>query len=496
MDDNFKKCPFCGKELPLEQMFCPYCVHRLDVYENKKEEFVNNKKTKWPIILIGIAVLGIVLFLTVVMCNIFIGGHQKQESQKSDSMNDYAYGMLYNTMSQIESDSTYTKEQKMAIEYYDNNYMKLFSYEFLLRYPDIFENSQVKFNAVVKKVVNIDKETFMLLVKWDETYEGTTQSNLDSYIMLCGKIEDISVAGNISDGTRVVEGDHIYVYAQLLSLENYTVDQTTYNIPKCNVNQIILNDSNTQLNERYNKEYLTSYARNLFGTEVSLREAEYGKDFIFDSLHYPEYKFLICELPNTLDSRFKSFEIYQQGGCIRQSGSTKEDDTVIRVAADGEHFYRIEHNKTDRQIEIAYYESVDNIVWSRKIENISIARYDFTVNNMYIASDDTLYIINNENGKDVYNPIPIEYSNGLLKCYDGIVLYVNDKGTFEKYDLKGNLVWKTNVVEDKFAVSNIQVTDEKLTIHLYAGSQWEDIIVVIRLDNGEILNSVHSLYKK
>ena len=75
-------------------------------------------------------------------------------------------------------------------------------------------------------------------------------------------------------------------------------------------------------------------------------------------------------------------------------------------------------------------------------------------------------------------------------------MYVNDKGTFEKYDLKGNLVWKTNVVEDKFAVSNIQVTDEKLTIHLYAGSQWEDIIVVIRLDNGEILNSVHSLYKK
>lgn len=496
MESNLKKCPFCGKELPLEETFCPYCVHRLDVEENKKEERVSNKKTKWHIVLICIAAMCILLSGSFVLYKTFSNRQQENGSKISDSMNDYGIGMVYNRLAQIENESQYTEEQKMAIRYYDNNYMNLFSHEFLIRYPDIFENTQVKFAAVVEKVVNMDKESFTLLVKWDETYQGVIQSKWDSYIMLHGKVEDISVAGNISNGTRAVEGDRIYVYAEFLSLENYTIDQNIYNIPKCQVNQIILNDSTTKMNERYSKEYLTAYAGNLFGTDVVLREAEYEKDFMFDSLHYPEYKFLICELPDVSDSRFKAFEMYQQVGCIRQCGSTIENDTIIRAAADGKHFYRIEYNKADRLLEVTYYESVNNIVWSRKIENTIKGRYDFTVNNMYIASDDKLYIINNKNGEDVYNPLEINYCNGLLKCYDGIILYCNDDGTFEKYDLKGNHVWRTNVAEDKISVSNIQVTCEKLTLHLYVGDEFEDIMAVIKLDNGEILNSVHSLESK
>lgn len=496
MESNLKKCPFCGKELPLEETFCPYCVHRLDVEENKKEERVSNKKTKWHIVLICIAAMCILLSGSFVFYKTFSNRQQENGSKISDSMNDYGIGMVYNRLAQIENESQYTEEQKMAVKYYDNNYINLFSHEFLIRYPDIFENTQVKFGAVVEKVVNMDKESFMLLVKWDEKYQGEGVSKWDSYIMLQGRIDDISVAGNVSNGTRVVEGDRIYVYAEFLSLENYTIDQMLYNIPKCRVNQIILNDSTTKMNERYSKEYLTLYARDLFGTDVVLREAEYEKDFMFDSLHYPEYKFLICELPNVADNRFKAFEMYQQGGCIRQCGSTIENDTIIRVAADGKHFYRIEYNKADRLLEVTYYESVNNAVWSRKIENTTDIRYDFTVNNMYIASDDKLYIINNENGQDVYNPVEIDNCSGLLKCLDGIVLYRNDNGTFEKYDLMGNPVWRTNATESKMSVSNMQVTDERLTVHLYVGDEWENIMVVIQLENGEILNSVHSLESK
>lgn len=38
MDNMFKKCPFCGKELPVDEFFCPYCVHRLDEEAAVKED--------------------------------------------------------------------------------------------------------------------------------------------------------------------------------------------------------------------------------------------------------------------------------------------------------------------------------------------------------------------------------------------------------------------------------------------------------------------------
>ena len=34
-----------------------------------------------------------------------------------------------------------------------------------------------------------------------------------------------------------------------------------------------------------------------------------------------------------------------------------------------------------------------------------------------------------------------------------------------------------------------------MTLHLYVGDEYTDIMTVINLDNGEILNSVHSLEK-
>ena len=144
---------------------------------------------------------------------------------------------------------------------------------------------------------------------------------------------------------------------------------------------------------------------------------------------------------------------------------------------------------------ISYYSDVNNCIWSRGFDDSSFLRYDYTINNIYIATDNGLYVINNQNGENVYNPVTVDSCNGLIKCLDGVVLYYNETGIFEKYDLKGNPVWKSNVTDDKIQVSNIQFTDDKMTLHLYVGDEYTDIMTVINLDNGEILNSVHSLEK-
>lgn len=493
MDNMFKKCPFCGKELPVDEFFCPYCVHRLDEEAAVKEDVPHKKHRRFIAIIAGVIVIASVLLISIT--GIIIKSHKKSDNTftQSDVYNDYSYGMMYGNISQIENTNRYTDSQKNIIEYYDNNYMNLFSYEFLIRYPDIFENMQVKFEAVVEKVVKTDKDSFILLVSWNQTYNRLQEDKWDSCIMLEGKIDDISVAGSSSNGTRVVEGDRIYVYAEFLTLENYTIDQNIYNIPKCLANRVILNDVNTDMQEKFSKDYLKAYADNLFGTEVSVREAVYEKDFIFDSLHYPEYAFMICEFDSTSDE--EAYEIYQNGGLIRKIGSTADNDTIIRASADGKHFYRIEYNKSYKHIRISYYSDVNNCIWSRDFDDSSYLLYDYTINNLYVATDNSLYVINNQNGENVYNPVTVDLCNGLIKCLDGVVLYYNETGIFEKYDLKGNPVWKSNVTDDKIQVSNIQFTDDKMTLHLYVGNEYTDIMTVINLDNGEILNSVHSLEK-
>lgn len=154
MDNMFKKCPFCGKELSVDEFFCPYCVHRLDEEVAVKEDVPHKKHRRFIAIIAGVIVIASVLLISIT--GIIIKSHKKSDNTftQSDVYNDYSYGMMYGNISQIENTNRYTDSQKNIIEYYDNNYMNLFSYEFLIRYPDIFENMQVKFEAVVERWLN------------------------------------------------------------------------------------------------------------------------------------------------------------------------------------------------------------------------------------------------------------------------------------------------------------------------------------------------------
>lgn len=78
---------------------------------------------------------------------------------------------------------------------------------------------------------------------------------------------------------------------------------------------------------------------------------------------------MICEFDNISDE--EAYEIYQNGGLIRKSGSTADNDTIIRAAADGKHFYRIEYNKSYKHIRISYYSDVNNCIWSRGFDDSS-----------------------------------------------------------------------------------------------------------------------------
>lgn len=67
MSQQTKFCKNCGKELPLEATFCPYCMTKLIDVTTGKEIKIKKKKPFWLfvliIVLIVLAIVGTVLFL-------------------------------------------------------------------------------------------------------------------------------------------------------------------------------------------------------------------------------------------------------------------------------------------------------------------------------------------------------------------------------------------------------------------------------------------------
>ena len=99
------------------------------------------------------------------------------------------------------TDTSLTEEQKAVVEYFDTDYLNLYNYEAMRRYPQIFDGSQVSVIGSVLKVVSMDAEQYQLVLWMDvgdlgmgawlsEQYQG-------AYLLLTG-----NTAGKICDAVQ------------------------------------------------------------------------------------------------------------------------------------------------------------------------------------------------------------------------------------------------------------------------------------------------------
>jgi hypothetical protein len=58
--DADPKCPKCGKEVPLEAIYCPYCSTKLEVNSDtikiRLEELRHNEKIGWFFFVVGLVI--------------------------------------------------------------------------------------------------------------------------------------------------------------------------------------------------------------------------------------------------------------------------------------------------------------------------------------------------------------------------------------------------------------------------------------------------------
>lgn len=97
---NTKDCPKCGKELPQEAVFCPYCMTKLIDVKTGKNIKVKKKNYALPVIIITAAVLMIVAVVLLA----FMGNNDTQVTPTSANTDEINYSNYIGLWSDKDND--------------------------------------------------------------------------------------------------------------------------------------------------------------------------------------------------------------------------------------------------------------------------------------------------------------------------------------------------------------------------------------------------------
>lgn len=394
----------------------------------------------------------------------------KEEFATSTPENDTDLGLRGTKIDSAEA--TLTKEQKMIIQYFDEDYLEVEEYEFLSRYPKVFTGVQVRVFGEVEKVIALNEDTYQFVC---------TDYN-DGYSMV--------VTCPISD-TRFIEGDWLSIYGIYEGEKQIEVDGKTYIIPS------IKAYSKTQLYEMgvvydfnlYSLEYIKTIAEAIFGDAIEVRKPTVDDEGFHENTNSDAFNwYYVVELDNQSNAKFSKYLFSREGGYIQDMKSSENIQRSIEFSADFEHFFLFAYDSSLETLTLEYYDSNLNRLWKREFPETTNAQYDYTKNNIYLIANNELHIINIATGENTFAPTYVGERYDVRKTTDGILLLAENKSdAVMKLDLQGRMVWKTNLTADLMACS-VQFEEDRIIL----GAQLDDDnwLHYIAIDNatGSVLN--------
>lgn len=503
---NKKYCTHCGKELPQESVFCPYCMTKFN-----SENCIPGKKgmnTKKLIIICVAAVLAVTIIVTAVIVAV---PKSSTDSGESSSATEFGQTQAVSSVKddentnitaaeenldldngiglrniKVDSSGEITEEQKIVAQYFDNDYIDITQYEFLARYPSIFENTQICFTGTIEKIIKSTDSEYEMLV-WVgknqphyyyrnsnmgisyEEYKENTKNNL---IIIKGQ----------QNAQRLISGDDIIVYGRYTKIETKTIDGISYTIPTVNTYRTLHNNSISSPN-KFDFDFIKKVAKALFGNDIEVREASDGEDYDSSAgmmnCNFTDYPFMICEPENQSNSRFTKYRMYMKRGIIEDAksksnvygtGTVVDDSEIIRqieFAPDFEHYLIYTFDTSLNTMSVAYYDNDFKKIWQRDFEETINGVYDYTEKNFYIVANNDLYIIDMTTGEDVTSPSYVGEKSDIRKVSDGLIMFTASKSdSVMKTNLEGDIIWKTNLINDNYTTSanTVQFVDDKIII--------------------------------
>lgn len=363
-------------------------------------------------------------------------------------------------------------------------------YDDLQRYPDVYENAQIYFSGIVKKIIRSDQTGYELIL---QPQDSTVDSDND-VIYVTGKQTSV----------RIIQGDTICCYGRYKGVQSYTIDGISYSIPTVDTYYSLFSDNSFSLPQKFAHSDIKDIASLIFGSGIEVRlpvDANEENDFTVHSGWSLDDSYIV-ELENQSNAKFSRFRFYTQMGYV--VSVEKENSTInrsIEFMQDFEHFLVISYDYALSTAEIACYNNDLKRIWSREFENVvsdsSQIPYDFTKNNIYLATNNRIYVINAKTGEDTYSPIYIGQKTEIRKLKNGILAFSNESvDSVMLLDLRGNIIW-TLTIPDCLGISgasSVQLIKNRIVAQTSFVREC-DHIVVIDIETGKlILDCIPSIY--
>ena len=436
-----KICKHCQSEIPYGAKVCKNC---------KKKQGGN---LKWIIIaFIVIVVIGAAA-AGEDSANIEKSGasEEKTESVKNSSAkNDTDLGLKNIKIDYTQGELS--KVQKQIVEYFSGDYMFVNSIEALQRYNKIFNNALIECYVNVAQVMSYEGDNYELAVYM---IENSNETNSKEY---ADESRCMIIRGSTED-SRVIKGDTLLIRGRYNGTIDIKAGGGDMVVPEIAVHsEYVLSEDDAYyyFPSRFTMQEVKGIAKSIFGEDITISEPNPKVDEVDSVLPY-----YVCTLDNQSNAKFSRYYFSEREGTIVDA----KHGYQIEFAADFKHFFLFMYDERRETLTLEYYDNKLKKIWKREFEETTSASYDFTKNNVYLCANNELYIMNIENGKDVYASNYVGEKIDIRKFNDGILLVSAKKSdAFIYTGLDGKIIWKLDAEEDISYIGAIQEVDGKLVI--------------------------------
>ncbi len=431
-------------------------------------------------ILIGVLCLVIVLLVSFII-------YKNVDSHKNDVENNSNNND--STTNEVESNEfgmgAEEQSKNILTQYYGLDYLILYDYDNLARYPVAYKDALIKFYGYVEKVIEEKDDSYKILCSMMNLDDGSTDKN---YVVIEGKY------GNY----RYLKNDYISVYGVYKGNDTYSLNGSSEVIPKINVVKTVVGDATGEFSE-FDEEELREVAKEFFGMSFTLTKPNYdpstelGRYLMGFPFHY------LITLDNNSNARFNKYRIYPSGNRI--DVATEEENKYLQrfitKSSDNKNFILSTYTENNDFLELQLYDKDFKVIWSREFKNAGNYIYDSNNGRIAIAIDNELYLIDEKTGKNIVDPIIVSKSSSIKLLANGdVILVMKSQKDFIYYiDALGNIKWKTSLstyngeYHNKIeGIYSILVANNKIYVGFYVNND-EGHVVVFDKTGKELVNT-------